>query len=237
MDQNKIAFITDLHLGESGPIKKGANPEQNWATVLQDISQRGIRQIIFGGDLAEKNKLEGLFSEVQNFGVDVILGNHDKYKSAQNYFSAGDSEVELYYAKSLGSFHGIFLDTSSQKLSKDQQEFLRAELAVAEKPVVFIHHPVLNIGTWMDKNWPLKNRDETKKILLECGKPVELISGHYHLAHEYPEDSLSQHIAPAVSYKICYNPDKNISDISEFGYLLLDFNGDNLVSESIIFRK
>ena len=237
MEQHKIAFITDLHLGESGPIKKGANPEQNWKTVLQDISQRGIRQIIFGGDLAEKHKLEKLFLEVEAFDVNAILGNHDKYKSIRKYFSAGSSEDELYYAKPLGAYHGIFLDTSSQKLSITQQEFLKSELATAEKPVVFIHHPVLNIGTWMDKNWPLKNRDEVKHILLACGKPVELISGHYHLAHEHSEGGLSQRIAPAVSYKICYNPEKNVSDASEFGYLLLDFNSENLIAENIIFTK
>lgn len=234
---NRIAFITDLHLGEKGPAKKGADQLKNWQRVLADLRARNIQNIIFGGDLGESKDIEGLFSDVESFQVDVILGNHDTYSKIKKYYAAGEDDDELFYAKTIGTYHCIFLDTSSYKLSHKQQAFLKLQLELAEKPVVFIHHPVVNIGTWMDRNHPLKNREEVKAIIQDCLKEVSMFSGHYHLSHNVVEGNIIQVIAPAVSYQILYNPAANVSDVSQFGYLILDFSGAELKVEKIILEK
>lgn len=233
----QIAFITDLHLGEKGPAKKGADQRKNWQRVLEDLRARDIRQIIFGGDLGESRDIEQLFSEVRDFEFDVILGNHDSYSKIKKYYTAGGDPEELFYAKTIGSHHCIFLDSSSYKVSPRQQQFLREQLELAAKPVIFIHHPVVNIGTWMDKNHPLKNRDEVKAVIQNSPKQVSMFSGHYHLSHNVVEGNIIQVISPAVSYQILYNPTANVSDISEFGYLILDLSDEELKVEKIIFEK
>lgn len=233
---DKIAFITDLHLLENNVEKKGVNTVENWKTVLKDVTEKGIKKIILGGDLGEKESLEMLFQDVKNFDTQIILGNHDKIKNFKKYELKSEDRDELFYTLKYGGFDFIFLDTSSYKLSKEQQGFLRNWLQEAENPVIFSHHPVLNIGSWMDEKHPLKNRQEVEKIISEMGKNVSLICGHYHQYHEKSSDLITQIIAPAVSYQIPFSKNYQ-SDTSTFGYLILDFENDQFKYETVIFRK
>ena len=50
----KIAYITDIHLDEQLPIDQGVDTRKNWEIILNDVSKKGIKEIIFGGDLGEK---------------------------------------------------------------------------------------------------------------------------------------------------------------------------------------
>jgi hypothetical protein len=50
----KIAYITDIHLDEQLPIDQGVDTRKNWEIILNDVSKKGIKEIIFGGDIGEK---------------------------------------------------------------------------------------------------------------------------------------------------------------------------------------
>lgn len=233
---SKIVFITDLHLLEKNVEKKGVDTIQNWKTVLENVKSKGIKKVILGGDLGEKESLEMLFSDLQNFDLEYILGNHDRIKNYRKFDSRTEGKDELFYIAEINDRNCIFLDTSSYKLNKEQQKFLAEWLIGAMKPVIFIHHPVLNIGTWMDEEHPLKNRDTVEEIITAAGKRVTLICGHYHQFHEKSSEFIRQIISPAVSYQIPYG--KNYQkDTSIFGYLLLDFAEDNIHFEKVIFNK
>ncbi len=232
----KIAFITDLHLLEKNVEKKGVNTVQNWKKVLEDVKAKGIKKVILGGDLGEKESLEMLFADLQNFEFEYILGNHDSIKNYRKFDARTEGKDELFFSSQINGRDCIFLDTSSYKLNKEQQEFLQKWLETAINPVIIIHHPVLDIGTWMDNEHPLKNRKEVEEIINEAGKKVTLICGHYHQDHEKSSELIRQIIAPAVSYQIPFG--KNYQkDASTFGYLILDFSENEVLSEKIMFNK
>lgn len=231
---SKIAFITDLHLLEKNVEKKGVNTLQNWKTVLQDVESKGIGKIVLGGDFGEKEALETVFTDVKNFEIQILLGNHDKIKNFRKFQPETEGKDELFYTSKFNNFDCIFLDTSSYKLSKEQQEFLKNWLVAAVNPVIFIHHPVLDIGTWMDREHPLKNRKDVEETINDAGKKVTLICGHYHQYHEKSTGLIRQIIAPAVSYQIPHGKNYR-SDTSSFGYLLLDFKEGEISVEEVMF--
>ena len=233
---DKIAFITDLHLLEKNVEKKGVDTVQNWKKVMNDVKAKGISKVILGGDLGEKESLEILFDDLQNFEFKYILGNHDSIKNYKKFDPRTEGKDELFYTAEINDRNCIFLDTSSYKLRKDQQEFLEEWLVGAVNPVIFIHHPVLNIGTWMDKEHPLKNREKVEEIINASGKKVTLICGHYHQFHEKSSEFIRQIIAPAVSYQIPYGENYQ-KDASAFSYLILDFAENNVHVEKVMFNK
>ncbi len=233
---NKTAFITDLHLLETKTEKKGVNTLQNWKTVVKDLTERGIKNLIFGGDLGTKEALKIIFEDVANLNVQVILGNHDHIENFDQYCPHASEKNELFYNIKLGNFQGIFLDTSSSQLSGKQQEFLHKALESAQNPVLFIHHPLLDIGAWMDRKHPLKNRKTVQEIIESTGKKTTVFCGHYHQFHETSSEFIRQIIAPAVSYRIPYSKDYH-SDTSTFGYLIVDFDGNKPEYETVIFKK
>lgn len=230
----KIAFITDLHLLEKNVEKKGINTVQNWKTVLSDVKKRGISGIIFGGDLGEKEALKILAEDIKGFDFQVILGNHDKIKNFDQFFPQTNGNEELFYTSKIAETDCIFLDTSSYKLSKEQQNFLKEWLINAENPVIFIHHPVIGDGSWMDKEHPLKNREEAQEILKDSGKNITLVSGHYHHYHDETTNGIRQVIAPAVSYQILKQKEYK-ADKKSFGYFILDFTKPELGIEQVTF--
>lgn len=233
---NRIAFITDLHLLEKSVEKKGVDTVQNGKTVLNDVKAKGISRIILGGDLGEKEALEMLFNDLQSFEFEYILGNHDSIKNYREFDPRTEGKAELFFTSEINGHDCIFLDTSSYKLSKEQQGFLEEWLVGAVNPVIFIHHPVLNIGTWMDRQHPLKNREKVEEIINAEGKKVTLICGHYHQHHEKSSEFIRQIIAPAVSYQIPFGENYQ-KDSSTFGNLILDFAENNIQIEEVMFNK
>ena len=233
---DKIAFITDLHTLENNVEKKGVDTVKNWKTVLSDLKSKGIEKIILGGDLVEKESLDMLFQDIQEFDYDFILGNHDSIKHYKDFEPKTDGKDEYFFTSQIEGWNAIFLDTSSYKLNKKQQEILEVWLLKVAKPVVFIHHPVVNIGSWMDKEHPLKNRDEVEQLINGIGKNITLICGHYHQMHEKSTEFIRQIIAPAVSYQNPYSPHYQ-KDTSTFGYLLLDFSQEKIGVEEIKFSS
>lgn len=235
MTDNRIAFLTDQHLLDKNVEKKGVSTLSNWQKILEDVRTRGIKTVVLGGDLGEMVALPKVFKELADFTVFIMLGNHDKISVIAPYFSAAKDKEELYYTADFSGYRFIFMDSSSAKVSKNQQDFLKKELAEAEKPVLFIHHPVLKVNTWMEKNYPLKNKDEIKEVLDASGKKITVFSGHYHLAHNSSAGSLTQIISPAISYQILEN-EKYAADTKTFGYLIADFGSDEIQTEKIIFN-
>lgn len=233
---DRIAFITDLHLLEKNVEKKGVDTLQNWKAVLDDVKAKNIGKIIFGGDFGEKEALEIIFDDARDFEIELILGNHDRIKNFRKYYPKTEFKQELFYTLKIGGSDCVFLDTSSYRLNREQQENLKIWLESAVSPVIFIHHPVLDIVTWMDREHPLKNRKDVEEIINSAGKKVHLICGHYHQYHEKSSEFINQIIAPAVSYQIPYGKNYQ-ADTSSFGYLMLDWDDGILNYEKVDFNK
>ncbi len=235
----KIAYITDIHLDEQFPKDHGVDAVQNWETILKDIDNKGIEEIIFGGDIGSKESNKWFFSSLNKYKLLISLGNHDTYEETTKYFSVNEDipNDELFYTSEDDYHKFIFLDTSSNGISPQQLDWLPNELNSTKKILLFIHHPVLAIPSEMDSIYPLKDRDKLKSVLLESGKEVSIFSGHYHFEDFHMDGNIKQYVTPSSSIQV----EKIIGEVKfnpkVFGYRIIELESGNLNTQLVMFDK
>lgn len=237
-----IAFISDIHLDEKFPAENGVDARKNWEKILSDIYLRHIDKIIFGGDIGSPAAHEYFFYSLKQYSgrLNVILGNHDKYREVKKIFSPelAESEAELFYSFEDNLYKYFYLDSSADKVSPVQLNWLEKELFISDKrPVIFIHHPVLQVNTPVDLEFPLINREEIKNILFEYGNEIFLFCGHYHMDDETVVENIKQFITPAASYQAIKEADKIEINVNEFGYRIINFIDDEIKSGVVLFKQ
>lgn len=233
----QIAFITDIHLDEQFPLDNNVNTKRNFEIVIADIEKRRIKEIIFGGDIGEATAHNYFFDNLQNFSSNFILGNHDKFEFVKNHFQKEPTKKELYYKLEDENYQYIFLDTSTDELSKSQLEWLQNELTSNKELILFIHHPVLEIETAVDKLYPLKNRDELKTVLLNFKSNVTIFCGHYHMNDEQEYKNIKQFTTQSMSFQIVKNATDLEIDNLNFGYRIIEINNDTLATQTVNFTN
>lgn len=232
----RIAFITDIHLDEKFPLENGVTPTQNFETVLADIEQRKISTVIFGGDIGEPTAHKYFFEKLENLSINIILGNHDKFECVNEYFSKDIKREELYYKSEDEKYHYLFLDTSTDELSKTQLAWLQTELIENKDFILFIHHPVLEIDTPVDKVYPLKNRAQLKSVLLNSKKNITIFCGHYHMNDEREFENIKQYTTQSMSFQLVKNATEIEVDNTNFGYRIISLSKDKIETEIITFK-
>jgi Icc protein len=233
----QIAFITDIHLDEQFPLDKNVDPKKNFETVLADIEKRNIKEVIFGGDIGEPTAHKYFFDNLQNLSVNFILGNHDEFKFVKNHFQKELSRKELYYKLEDENYQYIFLDTSVDELSKTQLIWLQSELTDNKELILFVHHPVLEIETPVDKVYPLKNREELKSVLLIFKNNVTIFCGHYHMNDEQQLKNIKQYTTQSMSFQLIKNATEIEVDNKNFGYRIIEIHNDKIETELINFDQ
>ena len=237
-----IAYVTDIHLDETVPFDNGVDARNNWNKILNDISSKQVDQLVFGGDIGDPSSYEWFFDSLKNYSgkLYLTLGNHDQYQAVKNYYSNKFQQngSELFYDYEDNNFKYIYLDSSSEKISDEQLDFLRKEIAATPKKIIlFIHHPVLGIDTAVDRKFPLRNRDIVKKILLSSKKDIQLFCGHYHMEEQMAEGNITQYITPSSSFQIEKTKDKIITNKNRFGYRLIELEGTDIRTKVIMFTS
>lgn len=233
----KIAFITDIHLDDQFPKDVGVDAKNNWKKILNDIHSRNINAIIYGGDIGQASAHPYFFDSLKEFKLSIILGNHDHFQEVESYFKPNLTfdKDELYYSSEADGFKFIFLDSSSHEISSLQLEWLKDQLVTEKRVLLFVHHPVLPVKTVVDTMYPLKNREDVKKILLQSNKKITVVCGHYHMVDDCQEENIHQLLTCAASCQI----DKNAQTLELhndfFGYRLLLLSDSKLETELITF--
>lgn len=230
-----IAYITDTHLGEPGPGEHGADEHHNWQTVLADLSTRQIDKVVFGGDI-------GLFSEYPNFfealkdydDLMVTPGNHDTSAHVRQFFPQRHSPSGFYGSEEDDDFKWIFLDSSTDKISPEQIDWLKQQLVSSKEILLFVHHPILPVDTPVDRKYPLENRDEIKSLLLGHTKKVTVFCGHYHIEDASSEANITQYVTPAVSYQVKKGTQEIEGDATYFGYRMIYLDSGRIETETIL---
>ncbi|WP_350293952.1 metallophosphoesterase [uncultured Croceitalea sp.] len=240
-----IAYITDIHLDEEFPVTLGAvnpiehddNMRNNWKIILNDIESRGIRKIIFGGDIGKSSSNEWFFQSLLKFDIDLVLGNHDSYATVIKYFdkSVDAEQNELFYTKKNDYYKYIFLDSSAGEISQNQFTWLKRELISEKDVVIFIHHPILPISAEVDKQFALKGRHLIENELLGIKSKVTIFSGHYHLEDKKTKENIVQYITPASSYQVEKITDEIRVHKDSFGYRIIEFDKTEMKSNVILF--
>jgi Icc protein len=232
-----IAFVTDIHLDEGLFEELGVDSQKQWQLILKDIAARGITDIIFGGDIGAGSAYPWFFQSIKDYNFRFILGNHDTFENAAAYINTDQAGLgELYYTADEAGYKFIFLDTSTEKISAKQLQWLKHKLITNKKIILFIHHPVLGIDTPVDREYPLQGRDAIAAVLHSVPNQVAIFCGHYHMADTQTSGNITQIVTPASSYQIVKQATAIEKDNSTFGYRLITFGAANMETQLLMYR-
>lgn len=234
-----LALVSDLHLDEPFTLKNGVDGRARWQIIFNDIIHRGIKEIVFLGDLAEGEGIKWFFNTVNKYPVKLsyVLGNHDDFlKIAEHQdLSAFSSLEKLYYATEEGNYKFIYLDSSAGHIDDQQFKWFEEASNTHQELIVFIHHPILDCSTKMDEIYPLEEREKLASVLRSRNQHTHVFCGHYHIDHVRSEGLVTQIITPAGSLQL--NPQTAKVDPLDqrFGYRILTLDNDALQQEVIWF--
>lgn len=251
MTMKKIAFFTDSHLGQQILLTNNeTNSEkityldemnehkENFKIILNDIVEKGISDVVFGGDIGSPESNQWFFETINEYELNfnIILGNHDSYAEVSKYY-VPDFPIdnnELKYEQEDDYFKYIFLDTSSNSMSPGQLEWLKDHLKTEKKIILFCHHPILKINTQIENlGAALKGRDEIQQALLAIKNDIIIFCGHYHMEDIATEKNIQQFSTIACSYQIekAFTTLKINEHI--FGYRIISIHNDDLHTDLI----
>ncbi len=135
------------------------------------------------------------------------------------------------------NYQYLFLDTSTDELSKTQLNWLSMELSENKPLILFVHHPILEIETPVDKIYPLKNRQEIKSVLLNFKNNVTIFCGHYHMNDEQELSNIKQYTTQSMSFQLLKKAKEIEVDNENFGYRIIDICNDKIETELINFKQ
>ncbi|WP_234667536.1 metallophosphoesterase [Dyadobacter sp. CY261] len=232
----RIAQITDIHLMEEWSAKNGADTDTNLKLILQDVGARGIRDVIFTGDIGHPDAFERFFALLKDFHFIVIPGNHDKFADIKPHYHPAylSTKNEMFHSEEDVYFKYIFLDSSSDSVGEAQLQWLANELITTKKVLLFIHHPVLQVLTAVDFKYPLLTRDAVKNVLVRSGRDVTVFSGHYHTDDFTKEENIMQYVTPAASVQMEKSPLEIVVHSRYYGYRIIELDGHTVRTEVVL---
>lgn len=250
----RIAYVTDAHLGqkivlggktESGKMHYLREPQEhkdNLKLILDDIASRGIREVVFGGDIGTNDADVWFFELIRKYEFDLrmVLGNHDTFAEVSKHYSNQwiDDSQELKYAYEDGALKYIYLDSSSNVVGEVQFRWLQEELKTEKTVILFLHHPVLEIDTPLDRaGAALNGRDKIRGALLKAEGEVHIFCGHYHMNDEAVHGNIRQFLTPAAAYQIEKCTEEIAIDERTFGYRLINIDGSDISTELVMFQR
>ena len=215
-----------------------AEHQSNLRIVLDDVARKGISEVIFGGDIGTAQSVAGFFELLARYGfaTSVILGNHDTFAEVGKYWphGAGGIDGKMCYARSAGYLKQLFLDTSDNSVGPAQLAWLARELEPACRVVLFIHHPVLDVHTPIERaGAALRDREQLMALLTASACEIDVFCGHYHMDDERSEANVRQFVTPAVSYQIVKRAERIEVDTSEVAYRIIDIDGTDIRTEVV----
>lgn len=230
-----IAYITDLHIDEANPAALGADTRRNWLLIYQNLIHRNVDMVVLGGDLGAGEGVSWLLNFMQGYSWHVTPGNHDDRALLKTFYHNPETDTRhaLYFGFDKEGYRYLFLDTQPDVLDDQQMEWLKKYVQTDLPLIVFAHHPVLGVDTWVDAHYPLKNRAEVETVLRSHPGPVTIFCGHYHLEHTTHSGNITQHVCPAASFTIRQDSDTFLPDISVTAYQLIYADASGVKREVI----
>ncbi len=249
-----IAHFTDCHLGQRLVMDRemdndkmcydpaSGEHEARLRRVLDDIAGRGITHVVFGGDIGAGDTAGHFFEllKAYPFSLSVVAGNHDTFEGIAPHWRADAEPVagKLCYSHRKGPWTFIVLDTSDNTAGEAQRAWLKDELADATRVALFLHHPVLDIETPIDRaGAALRDRTELKDILAAAACDISVFCGHYHMIDEAQEANVRQFVSPATSYQIIKRAEALQVDRTRFGYRILDVSDTEIGTDVVLLTE
>lgn len=230
----KLILITDLHIGLPEEDTHGVDVRTNFLNILEEIKKEQPDHIVIAGDLCfmkgERAVYEWIRRHMDTLMIpyDLIAGNHDDSILLAEEFDRTKhvNQDTLYYKKRLENWDAYFLDTASRSLSEAQLNWMQAELANNENPViVFMHHPPMVSGIpFMDTNHGLTNMKAVQTAFATYKGIIPVFTGHYHNEKTVVKGNLVLQITPACFFQIDYRIPEFRVDHYKIAYRQIDLS-------------
>lgn len=226
----RIIQITDLHIGKEGEDTYGIDVRSNLLQMLEEVKAANPDHLIISGDLCYRDGERIIYEWIHNllenanlaFPYSLISGNHDDPSLMAEVFELKENlrNGDLFYAKKLGAYPALFLDSTSGVLSNIQLAWLENNLKTYKGNwLLFIHHPILKAGVpFMDNNHALQNSAVVKEILQAHPGNIYVYSGHYHVEKTVQAKNITQYITPSCFFQIDQHSEEFKVDHHQIGY-------------------
>lgn len=206
----RIAQITDLHLNEEGTEPLGLDNRARFLSVLNAARATQPDLYFLTGDFSmdkpDRAAIEWLREQLRDLGapVHILSGNHDNTPMLREVFNYPNSTDDtLDYTFSLHDLDVIAMDSGAGEMRPNQLAWLQQQLIRASRPVLFIHHPPLPVGSrFMDRKHSLRNHQPLLDLLTSMEQPIPIFCGHCHAALCTKYRNLTINVAPPTSFFI-----------------------------------
>lgn len=226
-----IAQLSDLHLLSNQASKVGIDTSANARSLLEHVKKSNPDLVIITGDIADDGSPSAyayISSLCEEFKLNtfVLPGNHDNYSHLRKYFPNNFQVEECFGSFVFGDYRIIFLDSSSNSISRQQLVWLN-ELEYAPS-ILCIHHPPTKMSSfYMDKFHPLKNHEILWKSLVTRGDIKHVICGHYHHGSSLKRDDIEVHLCPSGFMQYPHKWYQLKTDY-RIGYRILEFKNEHV---------
>ena len=243
----KIAHLSDIHLTENGRIIWGVNTMRHFNEAISKLSDiKDIDAIIISGDLSDDgstwsyNYLDTAFFEL---GIPTYscMGNHDSFETFPRMRFIKHTKRVL-----LGGWKFLILDSvirdesepgknkSRGLLNEVSLNFLQMELKDSIPTAIFLHHPPIEPGGWLNRKI-LDNRDNFREIIM--GTNVKMVAyGHIHCSLSKNIQDVLYTSAPSIGFGFDEDlPKFQIADGTE-GFNVITFDTNNIGIKTILLN-
>jgi Icc protein len=225
-----LLILSDIHLTPDYKPAFGIDTWKQFRLALKaGLYSKPVAGVL-AGDICFREGAETIYRELADIlgktGIPwyPASGNHDDSGMMARAFGLEQElrEGKLVYQREIAGIQTAFLDSSSGKVDPWQVSWLKEKPA----PMVVLHYPPVPSGVrYMDRKYPLENREEARRGLHSAGVRL-VISGHCHSGRLIFDGSMTVHLVPSTWYRM--NPDsRNFSMLGhEPGWGLLRVPAD-----------
>lgn len=236
----KIIQITDLHLDKKGKTPYEIDVRKNFRVIMREVRSTQPDHLVISGDLCfdtgEKKTYEWVRNilELQDFPCSLIAGNHDDPILMAEVFGLEHllTDDEIFYAKKIGKYTCLFLDTAKGYHSEKQLNWLRRQLRNHKRElIIFMHHPPFKIGMpFMDKKHGLKDAKIITDLLLDYSNNITVFCGHYHIEKTIRYKNILAHITPSCFYQLDQNSSRFKVDHHQIGMRIIEVKRNRIAT-------
>ena len=238
----KIAHITDIHIPPDDQPVRDIDVKRNFSRILRSVVEHAPDLIVFGGDLAavegEVACYEWIKAQLQSIQIpfSIIPGNHDRLDNLSKVFPLDHSEhPQGCFRYQLDALYLVGLDSSQGSVSEEQLFWLRQSTAtIKDQILLFLHHPPLDCNClFMDRNYPLKNRETVFETLLSLPDVNHVFCGHYHTEKTVIKDGKTIFITPSTMLQISQDTPSYQLDHTQPGWRLIEWLNNTLLTRVV----
>ncbi len=237
----KIIQFTDIHLTSDNSKAYEVDVWNNLDRALKLGLEWHPNLLVFSGDIAFKEGDPAIYRKFSRYlhdtipeetRVAVLSGNHDDPALLASEFGLDNAlhPDGLYYDSETDNAHLIFLDSTKKKIEKEQLDYLGDICKdIRHKPLIFIHHPPFYAGIpYMDENHSIENPADLARAVSACSVRPAFFSGHYHTEKSYLTPEGDVFLTPSTFYQIDPVSRKFKLASYQFGFRLIEWNGNTL---------